>query len=72
MVLSAKDKFQDKPTATIITALGAGIFAFLLQGLTDNVFYNYRIVLMFWLLIGVTAAYSRSYRLECGGERPEY
>jgi len=34
----------------------SGIAAVLVQGMTDYVWYNYRIFLLFWLLIGLTAA----------------
>lgn len=42
-------------------ALALGMFcsvsAFLLQGITDHVWYNNRIYLLFWLLIGLAAAH---------------
>lgn len=40
-------------------ALGliSGIFAFLLMGITDHVFYNYRIFLLFWLIVGLSSAH---------------
>lgn len=40
-------------------ALGliCGIVAFLLMGLTDHVFYNYRIYLLFWLIVGLSSAH---------------
>lgn len=37
-----------------------GIIAVLVQGLTDYAWYNYRVYLMFWLVIGLTSAYVRS------------
>ena len=31
----------------------AGIFGFLLQGMFDYVWYNYRVFLIFWMIIGI-------------------
>ncbi len=36
-----------------------GLLAALAQGLTDYTWYNYRVFLMFWLVAGLTAAYTR-------------
>jgi O-antigen ligase len=36
-------------------ALAAGAAGFLLQGLTDNVWYNYRVVAFFWMMMGLCA-----------------
>ena len=30
--------------------------AFLVQGMTDYVWYNYRVFLMFWIMTGLSAA----------------
>ncbi len=37
----------------------AGIFAVLVQGMTDYAWYNYRLYLMFWLMVGLASAYVR-------------
>ena len=37
-----------------------GLFAVLIQGLTDNSWYNYRVFLMFWLMIGLIPAFVKS------------
>ena len=39
--------------------MGLGVLALLVQGLTDNVWYNYRIVLLFWLLMGLVVGMGR-------------
>ncbi|MBR4960040.1 MAG: O-antigen ligase family protein [Clostridia bacterium] len=39
-----------------------GVFAVLVQGMTDYSWYNYRVYLMFWLMIGLASAYVRSGR----------
>lgn len=41
-------------------ALFCGILAVLAQGMTDYIWYNYRVFLMFWLLIGFFAAVCRT------------
>lgn len=41
-----------------------GVFAVLLQGVTDYVWYNYRIFLLFWLIIGLTSAIGRTARAD--------
>lgn len=42
--------------ATLICAISAGICGFLVQGLFDNCFYNYRVLLVFWQVIGLGMA----------------
>lgn len=37
-----------------------GILSILAQGMTDYVWYNYRVFLMFWLIVGLTTAYRRT------------
>ncbi len=39
--------------AKIVIALGAGILGFLFQGLTDYVWYNYKILMIFWIMIAL-------------------
>ena len=41
-------------------ALFCGILAVLAQGMTDYIWYNYRVYLIFWLLIGLTVATART------------
>ncbi len=40
----------------------AGVFAVLVQGMTDYSWYNYRVYLMFWLMVGLTSAFIRNGR----------
>ncbi|MDR1703691.1 MAG: O-antigen ligase family protein, partial [Clostridiales bacterium] len=37
-------------------ALAAGLFGYLVQGMTDNVWYNNRIVTFFWLILAIAGA----------------
>lgn len=57
MVIStiAGDK-KDKLLKAVITGLSAGMFGYLLQGMFDNVWYNYRIVFMFYIILALTAS----------------
>ncbi len=58
-------KTTDKNLKAIIIGLASGMFGFLIQGLFDNVWYNYRIVLMFFIIVGITAAAANISK--CGG-----
>lgn len=49
-----------------------GIIAVLLMGLTDHIFYNYRIFLIFWLLIGIVVAQIRVGRAEMMRTEPAH
>lgn len=42
--------------SSMIVAISAGVCGFLLQGMFDNCFYNYRVLLMFWCVIGMAMA----------------
>ncbi len=39
--------------AKLVIALGAGVLGFLLQGLTDYVWYNYKILMIFWIFLAL-------------------
>lgn len=41
---------------TLVLAATAGILGYLLQGLTDNVWYNYKMLLIFWIVVGMVSA----------------
>ena len=49
----------DRAMQTLAAALPAAMLGFLLQGLTDNVWYNYRILGFFWLVVALGAAASQ-------------
>ncbi|MBQ8526608.1 MAG: O-antigen ligase family protein [Clostridia bacterium] len=46
---------KDKMLKATVTGLAAGMFGYLLQGMFDNVWYNYRIVFMFYIILALTA-----------------
>ena len=37
----------------------SGMLGFLLQSMTDHTWYNYRVVLIFWVIIGLTITASK-------------
>lgn len=43
----------------MIVAIGAGVAGFCVQGMFDNCFYNYRVFLIFWIVLalGIAAVY---------------
>ena len=45
----------DRMLKATITGLSAGMFGYLVQGMFDNVWYNYRIVFMFYIILALTA-----------------
>jgi len=46
----------EKPRRWLTGAVLAGLLGLLLQGLTDHLWFNYRIVLLFWLVVGLGLA----------------
>ena len=47
---------EKRGTKLLGAALFCGLLAVLVQGMTDYIWYNYRVFLMFWLLLGLSAA----------------
>lgn len=56
------NKYEPTGKKYIPVAMMCGIFAVLVQGLTDYVWYNYRVYLIFWIIIGLTTAARRCLR----------
>lgn len=46
-----------KSNKTVCLGIFCGVFAFLVQGMTDYVWYNYRIFLLFWMVVGLGIAH---------------
>ena len=61
---SRKQKIKSSKLRLRMAVAGplCGIFGVLVQGLTDYSWYNYRVYLMFWLIVGLAAAYVREGR----------
>ncbi len=43
---------------TMMVALAAGVIGFLVQGMFDNCFYNYRVVMVFWTVLAVGVSFT--------------
>lgn len=48
---------KSRSNRTICLGIFCGILALLIQGMTDYVWYNYRIFLLFWMIVGLGAAH---------------
>ena len=48
---------MSRSNRTICLGIFCGILAILIQGLTDYVWYNYRIFLLFWMIVGLGVAH---------------
>lgn len=46
-------------SATVCLALCGGTLGYLFQGLTDNVWYNYKMVLIFWIILAFAGTASQ-------------
>jgi len=49
-------KSNDKKTKSLLAAFFAATIAFLIQGIFDHVFYNYRVMLTFFIFMGIGSA----------------
>ncbi len=54
--------------AKLTVALCAGFIGFMVQGLTDYVWYNYKILMIFWIIIALGISGSLIIKDSCGGE----
>ena len=50
-----KCRKANKKLYTVAVALGGGMTGYLLQGMFDNVWYNYRIFFFFFIMLGMSA-----------------
>lgn len=59
-------QMKDIDARLLLLACGIGILAFLVQGLADNVWFNFRIFCFFWLYMGLGISILRGYNKEWG------
>lgn len=52
--ISAIIRSDDRLLKGIVTGLAAGMLGYLVQGMFDNVWYNYRVFLLFFIILGIT------------------
>lgn len=64
---SVVKKIKTSDTAKIMVALGVGFLGFLFQGLTDYVWYNYKILMIFWIIIALGVSGSVIFKEESKG-----
>jgi len=53
LVMTYRQNGKQGEWSFLSVALGCGIVAFLLQGMFDYVFYNYRVMMLFWTVVGM-------------------
>ena len=61
-------KIKKSNMAKIIVALGTGFIGFMFQGLTDYVWYNYKILMIFWIVIALGVSGSKIIKENGGGD----
>ncbi len=55
MCISTITACRDKLLKALTIGLASGMLGYLIQGLFDNVWYNYRVFLLFFIILGITA-----------------
>lgn len=66
-MLAHQGKTKDRFLSTIMIAAGAGVAGYLLQGVVENIWYNYRVMLTFWVMLAVGISALRIGKAEVDG-----
>lgn len=68
--LAAAHQIQGKggEISVVIVGIGAAVIGFLVQGLFDNCFYNYRVFMVFWSVLALGTAAANIIKTEKNGE----
>jgi len=61
-------KIKQSDIAKILVALGTGFIGFMFQGLTDYVWYNYKILMIFWIVIALGVSGAKILKEDKGGD----
>ncbi len=61
-------KIKTSDIAKILVSLGAGFAGFMFQGLTDYVWYNYKILMIFWIVIAIGISGTDILKKDSGGD----
>ncbi len=61
-------KTADKSMKVLLVSIGAAVLAFMVQGMFDNCFYNYRVFMLFWFVLALGAAAVNIAKEERGNE----
>ncbi len=56
LVMNYRANGKRSETGFLSAAIGCGIAAFLFQGIFDYVFYNYRVMMIFWAVMGMAVS----------------
>ena len=64
---SAISREREKSSKILQIAAVSSIFGFLVQGMTDYSFYNYRVTFVFWAVVGLSAVIARRSSLQSVG-----
>ncbi|NLY44167.1 MAG: hypothetical protein GX066_09435 [Clostridiaceae bacterium] len=67
-IFSSYWRTEDKFLSTLMIALCAGVTGYLFQGLVDNIWYNYRVMLIFWIILSFAMAAHRLTNEDTGEE----
>jgi len=67
-LFSAFSREADKTSKYLQIAAITAVVGFLIQGATDHSFYNYRVTLVFWAVLGLGALIARRSRLASNGQ----
>ena len=68
LATSVVRKIKESDSAKILVALGAGFIGFMFQGLTDYVWYNYKILMIFWIIIALGISGANILKENKGGD----
>ncbi len=61
-------KIKQSDVSKILVAMGAGLLGFGFQGLTDYVWYNYKIVMIFWIIMALGISGAKILKEDKGGD----
>lgn len=61
-------KIKISDIAKILVAIGTGFLGFMFQGLTDYVWYNYKILMIFWIVIALGISGANILKEDKGGD----
>lgn len=61
-------KIKTSDISKILLATGSGFLGFMFQGLTDYVWYNYKILMIFWIIIAIGISGANILKEDKGGD----
>ena len=63
---------KGNPLTTLLVAVGVGTISLLICGMFNNIFFNYRIFLMFWVILalGISARFIAKESFDAKSQKP--